>query len=110
MEITDLNKRPNIEQNEKLNKKYLQFEKLLAELKKRELTTEIIGSINGNVELVNAIGDSETELKKQVRKSQSKILRHIEKDLKRVRILCCAKRHFCLLFWPKKVRKEFAQD
>ena len=46
MEIHELNKRPNIEQNIKLNRKFIQFEKLISELKIKEIPDEIVIFIN----------------------------------------------------------------
>ncbi len=84
MEITELHKRPTIENNARLYRKYLQFEKLLNELKMKELTTEIVRSINEDIKQLNAITNSEKELGKQLRKRQTRILRIIEKELKLV--------------------------
>jgi len=84
MEINNLNNRPTFEKNAKLNRKYIQFENLLNELKRKELTTEIIGSINQDIEQINVRTNSEKELGKQLRKRQTNILRIIEKELKLV--------------------------
>jgi hypothetical protein len=79
MEIHELNKRPNIEQNIKLNRKFIQFEKLIFELKTKEIPDEIVIFINNNIEEINS--NSEKELKKQIKKTQTKILKLIEKEL-----------------------------
>ena len=84
MKIIELNKKPNTEQDTRLNRKYFQFEKLLNELRSKELTKEIISSINSDIEQINAIINSEKELEKQLRRSQSRILKLIEKELKLV--------------------------
>ena len=84
MEIKELNKRPTIENNTRLHRKYIQFEKLLNELKTKELTNEIVRSINEDIIQLNAITNSEKELGKQLRKIQAKILKIIEKELKLV--------------------------
>ena len=84
MEITELHKRPTIEDNTRLNRKCIQFEKLLNELKTKELTNEIVRSINEDIKQLNAITNSEKELGKQLRKRQTRILRVIEKELKLV--------------------------
>jgi hypothetical protein len=81
MEIHELNKRPNIEQNIKLNKKFIQFEKLIFELKTKEIPNEIVIFINKNLEEINSLSYSEKELKKQINKTQTKILKLIEKEL-----------------------------
>ena len=79
MEIRELNKRPNIEQNIKLNRQFIQFEKLIFELKTKEIPDEIVIFINNNIEKINS--NSEKELKKQIKKTQSRILKLIEKEL-----------------------------
>ncbi len=84
MKIIELNKRPNNKQGTRFHRKYFQFEKLLNELKNKELTNEIISSINNDIEQINSITNSEKELGRQVRRAQSKILKLIEKELKLV--------------------------
>lgn len=86
MEIKRLNQRPNIDQNNKLNKKYIQFEKLLSELKKKELTSEVVSAINNNIDHVNSMTEAENELGKKLRRAQSIILKLIEKEHKLVTI------------------------
>jgi hypothetical protein len=82
MEIKELKKRPSIEQNKKLISAYAQFDKLLTELKKKELTEEIVKSINNGIDQINSVSESEKQLRKQIRKTQSSILKLIEKELK----------------------------
>ncbi len=84
MEITELNKRPTIENNSRLYRKYFQFEKLLNELKTKELTNAIVRSINEDIKQLNTVTNSEQDLGKQLRKRQARILRTIEKELKLV--------------------------
>ena len=84
MEIKELNKRPNIEQNIKLNRKFLQFEKLISELKTKEIPNEIVRSVNNNIEEINSFSNSEKELRKKIKKAQSRVLKLIEKELKLV--------------------------
>lgn len=84
MEIKELKKIPAIVQNKKLISAYAQFEKLLTELKKKELPEEIVKSINNGIDQVNLVVESEKELRKQIRKIQSSILKLIEKELKLV--------------------------
>ena len=84
MEIFELNRRPNLNQNKKLYKKYFQFETLINELKRKELTDDIISTINDQIKQVNSISNSEKELKKQLRRSQLEILKLVEKELKLV--------------------------
>jgi hypothetical protein len=82
MEIKELKKRPSIDQNTKLISAYAQFDKLLTELKKKKLPEEIVNSINNGIDQINSVSESEKELRKQIRESQSSILKLIEKDLK----------------------------
>lgn len=82
MQIKELKKRPSIDQNKKLINAYTQLNKLLTELKTKELSDDIIIIINDEIDLINFISDSEKELRKQIRKTQSSILKLIEKELK----------------------------
>ncbi|MEQ9169213.1 MAG: hypothetical protein RLO12_23365 [Fulvivirga sp.] len=86
MEIKALNKRPNIDQNTKLKSRFIQFETLLSELKKHEIPDEIITAINEYIDEVNAASGVEKELRMQLKKSLTKILKLIEKELKLVTI------------------------
>ncbi|MBB6610925.1 hypothetical protein H7F15_07750 [Pontibacter sp. Tf4] len=84
MEIIPLTPRPETEQNEKLRRNFIQFENLLNELRTRQLPADIIAHINNEVSLINAAPASEKELAKQISRSQSGILKRIEKELKLV--------------------------
>lgn len=84
MKIKELKIRADILQNKKLNNIYNQFGKLLTELKKRELSDDIIITINDEIDQVNFISDSKKELSKQLKKTQSKVVELIEKELKLV--------------------------
>ena len=81
LEIQELNKRPNIEQNIKLKRVFIQFEKLIFELKTKEIPEEIVIFINKNIEEINSFSTSDKELKKQIKKTQTRILKLIEKEL-----------------------------
>ncbi|NJB35802.1 MFS transporter [Croceivirga sp. JEA036] len=84
MKIKELKKRPSIDQNKNLTNTYSQFDKLLIELKKRELPEEIVKFVNDGIEQINAVSESNKELRIQIKKSQSSILKLIEKKLKLV--------------------------
>ena len=84
MEIKKLKKIAAIEQNKKLIKAHAQFEKLLSELKKKELSKNVVISINNTIEEVNMVSESDKELRKQIRKAQTNILKLIEKEHKLV--------------------------
>ncbi|RZK53274.1 MAG: hypothetical protein EOO87_13285, partial [Pedobacter sp.] len=82
MNIATLRERPENITNAKLNSLYLQFEQLLAEVRTKQLNSNLISSINSDVEEVNAslfVGD---DLKKLVKQKQTSILKQLEKDLK----------------------------
>ncbi len=81
MEIEELEIRSSIDDNKKLISAYLQFEKLLIELKKKELPEEIVNSINTGIDQINSFSETEKELIKQIRKTQSTILKLIENEL-----------------------------
>ena len=84
MEIIELVKRPNIEQDKKLTNKYAYFDKLIVELKKKEIPSEIVDSINQDIEGVNSFSGSNKDLLRQMRKAQSSIFKLVEKELKLV--------------------------
>lgn len=87
--MTDLNQRPGIKQNNKLNMAYVQFGKLLSELRKRKLSDKILNVLNHHIEDLNSISDSDKKLRAQIRIHQAAIVRRIEKELK---IVC--KNHY----------------
>jgi len=84
MEINELKKRDGIDSNKKLTDLYVQFGKLLSELRKRDLPDKVVHAINTNIDLIDLASGTEEELIKQLRKTQSDILRLIEKELKLV--------------------------
>jgi hypothetical protein len=81
MEIIELIGRSEIEQNSKLNAAYSQLKNLLSELRKREVPTEILNSINQEIDKLNGFSGSDKELLNQVRKTQSLILSLVKKEL-----------------------------
>lgn len=84
MKIKELNKRPGSSHTNKLNSSLAQFDKLLDELRKRELPDELVTSINNSIEQVNTDSESEKVVLKQLRKAQSNIVKLVEKELKLV--------------------------
>lgn len=81
MNITALRERPENITNAKLNSLYLQFKQLLAELRTKQLNSDLISSINSDIEEINTslfVGD---DLKKLVKQKQTSILKQL-KDLK----------------------------
>jgi len=81
-EVFELHKRPSIEQSKKLTNMYIDFERLIAELKKRDLPSEIAHAINQQLDEINSFSGSNKDLIKFLRKAQLNILKLIEKELK----------------------------
>ncbi len=84
MEIKELNQNPGIVKNAKIKEVYLQFEKLLIELRKKNLPDALVASINKDIEDLNSNSSTEDELKRTVRKKQERIIKLLEKELKLV--------------------------
>jgi hypothetical protein len=84
MKINELNQKPDIDKNVKLKETYIQFEKLLIELRKKELPDGLVVSINKDIEDLNSISSSGNELRKIVKKKQTRIIKILEKELKLV--------------------------
>lgn len=81
MEIRELRNRADIAKDKRLDNIYKQFDKLLTELKKKELSEALIKSINDGIDQVNAVSEADRKLRKQVRMTQSAVLKLIEKEL-----------------------------
>ena len=75
MEIIELVKRPNIEQDKKLTTRYAYFDKLIVELNKKEIPSEVVKSINQDIEEVNSFSGSDKALLKQLRRVQTSIFK-----------------------------------
>ncbi|MCI2228922.1 hypothetical protein MC378_07065 [Polaribacter sp. MSW13] len=84
MEIKELKNRPEKYQDKKLYASYTQFDKLLMELRTKKLPKGTVESINNGINLVNSVSESEKELSKQIKKTQSLIIKLIEKEHKLV--------------------------
>jgi hypothetical protein len=84
MKINQLNQKPEIDHHLKLKELYLQFELLLSEIRKKEVTDSISLSINKDIEELNSIASSEDDFRKLVKKKQTGIIKLLEKDLKLV--------------------------
>ena len=92
MNIEKLEIRKRLELNTKLTKAYRQMENLIDALSKKDMPAEILASINADIKLLNSFSGTEKELTKILRKTYSKILAFVEKELKFV-----AKRHYLSL-------------
>lgn len=84
MEIKALKNNSTIEQNQQLQKTHRQFGQLLEELNKKELPEKVVGEINASIDRVHSSMDDQKALRKQIKKSQAKILKLLEKELKLV--------------------------
>lgn len=82
MNIIKLKERQNISENSKINKVYLQLGELLKELTKKELPSNIIQSINQDIEELNAAPSTDNGFGKAVKKKQGKIIKLVEHELK----------------------------
>lgn len=84
MEIIEIKNRPDIDQNKKLYASYNQLNNLLVELRTKKLPNETVSSINDGVYQVNSVTGSEKELGKEVKNTQFRIIKLIEKEHKLV--------------------------
>ena len=84
MHIKNLNKKTNFDLNSRLSKKYVQFQNLIDELRKRNLNDDVVSIINDHVDLINSSLDSDNKFAKGLKNAQSKILNLIEKQHKLV--------------------------
>jgi len=81
MKLIQLKKLQNAEQDQKLNKAYLYFLTLTAELEGRQLPLSIIDIINEEISTINRFSGTKEALLKQIQLSTKKILKTIEKIL-----------------------------
>ena len=82
MEFKKLNNRQEILTDDKLFKSYNQFVELHNELKKRELSEDLIKSVNLSVDKINSSTLKDKQLIKFIKKEQSSILKQIAKEHK----------------------------
>jgi len=84
MKINDLNPKPDFEKNLKLKETYVKFEKLLIELRKRDLPDGPVISINKEIDEMNSTSISGDDMRKSIKKIQSRVIKLLEKELKLV--------------------------
>ncbi len=84
MKIDDLNQKPGIENNVKLKETYIQFEKLLSELRKRDLPDGLVMSINKDIKEMNSTSISGDDIGKIIKRKQTMIIKLLEKEVKLV--------------------------
>ncbi|MGB2129102.1 MAG: hypothetical protein ACPHXR_06450 [Flavicella sp.] len=82
MEIKALQENPRYQASEKLAASYTQFRSLLDLLKTKELSEKTIAFINEHIDTIHATEGDEKTLIKAVKKTQVKILSHLEKEHK----------------------------
>lgn len=82
MKIIQLIKSQNTEQSKELIKQYALFERLIQEMNKKELPSNIVSSVNHAIEQTNSFIGTNKELLKHLIKTQSEILEFIEQELK----------------------------
>ena len=82
MNIIELKQRETILENSKLNNAYVQLDELIKELTKKDLSQTMVEGINARIVALNSVSDSEKELKKATKDTQSEILKILEKQLK----------------------------
>ena len=66
----------------RLEKHFVQLQDLLSVLRKRQLPTEIITSINRDVQHINSFSGADRDLLRFARSSQTRILKQLEKEMK----------------------------
>lgn len=84
MKITELHQKSDIEKNVRLKGIYFQFEKLLIELRKRDLPDGLVMSINRDIEELNSTSISEREMIKKIEKTLNRNIKLLEKEVKLV--------------------------
>lgn len=82
MEVQNFKKKPEIDLNSKFSKKYVQFQKLINELRNKELNDDVVIIINDNINSINSISSLDNQFSKRLKSAQSKILKVIEKHHK----------------------------
>ena len=82
MEIKNLKKHLNPEDNQKLKKRLETFEKLIIEIRKKEIPSEIVETINGKIDEINHTNGGYKAVRKQIWKSKNQIVKLLEKELK----------------------------
>lgn len=89
MQLKALEKKHTIEQDTLAASAFAVFEKLISELRIREIPDKIANSINQDIEVINSFTGSNSDLIRELKTTQSRILKLIEKELKLV-----AKKHY----------------
>lgn len=85
MEIKELKERPSlVEHNRQAAKQLHQYKHLLNQLSKQALSAAMANAINTEVERINALPDAHKDLAKEMKNSQSGLLKTMERKYKLV--------------------------
>lgn len=82
MHILDIEKTSTILNDEKLLKSHEQFQQLINQIRARELSADSVKIINENISLINTSALAGNKLQILIKKHQTVILKHIEKEYK----------------------------
>lgn len=81
MKIIELNQKKDIAKNARFKKTYVQFEKLLFELRKRDLPDGLVMSINKDIEELNSTSITGDDMRKIIKKKQNTIIELLKKEV-----------------------------
>lgn len=84
MKIDELYQKADIDKNVELKQTYLQFEKLLFELRKRKLLDKVVISVNKEIGELNSTAIAVDDMRKIIKKTQTRIINLLEKEVKLV--------------------------
>lgn len=82
MIIEKLKIRNNFDQDKRLTKAVLKMQNSIEALNKKETPGEVASVINDDIRVLNAFSGTDKEVRKTIRRTHSKILELVEKELK----------------------------
>lgn len=82
MLIEKLKIRNTIDQDKRLAKAILRMQNLIEALNKKDTPEEVASTINEDIRVANAFSGTDKEVRKELRRTHSKILKLLEKELK----------------------------
>lgn len=82
MIIEKLKIRNTIDQDKRLTKALLKMQNSIEALNKKETPGEVASVINDDIRVLNAFSGTDKEVRKTIRRTHSKILKLVEKELK----------------------------
>jgi len=87
MNIKPLNQRNSIDNNNvKLKNSLTQLQVLIAAIEQKELTNSALEKLNNEIDSFNSIDDSNPSLQKAIKKTETQLLKILDKELKIVPI------------------------